>query len=147
MHLPEIRAWDQVSGMELFVKIVSRSITLLFLQEVPFLVLEYASSMSATVISLTCNCNEVIVSSRREICLSQKSTLCCQIISFDSFNVNFWLVHYALLFLLNWDICVLDSELPCKWNTESRRLLLTLFFHKQGRSKLRRFSTHASLLE
>ena len=42
--------------MELFVKIVNRSITLLFLQEVPFLVLKYASSMSATAISLTRSC-------------------------------------------------------------------------------------------
>ena len=67
----KIRAWDQVSGLGLFVKIVNRSITLLFLQEVPFLVFEYSSSMSATAISLTCShcgliyiCDKVIVSSR-----------------------------------------------------------------------------------
>ena len=35
-------------GMELFVEIINRSITLQFLQEVPFLVFEYALSMSAT---------------------------------------------------------------------------------------------------
>ena len=54
-----------------------------------------------------------------------------------SFNI------YALMFLPNSNICVLDSELPCKWNIESRRLLLILFFHEQGRSSLRRFINHA----
>ena len=75
-----------------------------------------------------------------------KNTSCCHIMSFDLFNVNFWLVHYALLFLPNPNICVLDSELPCKWNIESRKLLLTLFFHEQERSSLRRFSTHYFLI-
>ena len=86
-----------MSGLGLFLKIVNRSITLLFLQEIPFLVFEYASSMPYC--------------------------------------------FYRI------QICVLDSELPCNRNIESRRLLLTLFFHEQGRSSLRRFSTHASLLE
>ena len=131
-----------------FVKIVNRFITLLFLQEVPFLVFEYASSMSATAILLTgAVCDEVNVSSMWDICLSQKNALCCHIMSFDLFNVNFWLKHYVLLFLPNSNVCVLNSEPPCKWNIESRRLLLTLFLHKQGRSSLRRFSTHTSLLE
>ena len=54
-------------------------------------------------------------------------------------------MHYAALFLPNSNICVLDSELLCERNIESCRLLLALFFHKQGSSSLRRFSTHASL--
>ena len=75
LHLPEIKSGpDQVSGMGLFVRIVHKSITLLFSQEVPFLVFEYASSVSAT-ISLIYGC--------------LKNTLCCQIMSFDLFNVNF----------------------------------------------------------
>ena len=55
--------------------------------------------------------------------------------------------HVKFFFLPNSNICVLDSELPCNRNIESRRLLLTLFFHEQGRSSLRKFITHASLLE
>ena len=74
-----------------------------------------------------------------------KNMLCCHIMSFDLFNKNFWLVHYAALFLPNSNVCVLDSELLCKRSIESCRLLLALFFHKQGSSSLRRFSTHASL--
>ena len=42
--------WDQVPRMGLFVEIVNISVTLLFLQEVPFLVFDYALSMSATAI-------------------------------------------------------------------------------------------------
>ena len=55
--------------------------------------------------------------------------------------------HVKFIILPHSNICVLDSELPSKRNIESRRLLLTLLFHEQGRSSLRRFSTHASLLE
>ena len=40
----------------LFVKIVNRSITLLFSQEVQSGMFGYASSVSATAISLTCGC-------------------------------------------------------------------------------------------
>ena len=46
----KIRVWDQVPRMGLFVEIVNISVTLLFLQEVPFLVFDYALSMSATAI-------------------------------------------------------------------------------------------------
>ena len=55
--------------------------------------------------------------------------------------------HVKFIFLPNSNICVLDSELPCNKNIESCRLLLTLFFHEQGRSSPRRFITHASLLK
>ena len=51
----KIRAWIQVSGMSLYVKIVcNSSITLLFLTRGS--VFEYASGVSATAISLTYGC-------------------------------------------------------------------------------------------
>ena len=54
-----------MSGKGHFVKKVNRSIILLFLGEVPFLVFEDAPSMSTTDISLDVSlCDEVIVSSR-----------------------------------------------------------------------------------
>ena len=57
LHLPEIKSGpDQVSGMGLFVKIVNRSITLLFLLEVPSRMFEYASAVSVTATPLTYGC-------------------------------------------------------------------------------------------
>ena len=51
LHLPEIKSGpEQVSRMGLFIKVVNRSVTLLFLQDVPPSVFEYASSVSATAI-------------------------------------------------------------------------------------------------
>ena len=114
-----IGAWVEVPGMGHFVKIVNRSITLLFLQEASSLVFEYARSMSATAISLKYS---YLWWSDCGLC----ERYVCHIMPFDLFNVNFWLAHYALLFLTNSNICGLDSELPCKRNIESRRLLLTL---------------------
>ena len=74
---------------------------------------EYGSSMSATAVSLTCSClrwSHCLVSVRDTS--KSKNTLCCHIMSFYLFNVGFWLVHYALLFLPNSNISVLDSEFP-----------------------------------
>ena len=54
LHLLEIKSGpDQVPVMALFTKIVNRSITLLFLQDVPSWMSEYSSSVSATAVSLT----------------------------------------------------------------------------------------------
>ena len=60
------------------------------------------------------------------ICLSKKNTLCCHIISFHLFNVNFCLCAVCLIVLPDSNIYVLDSILPCKRNIESLRLILTL---------------------
>ena len=108
-------------------KIVYRSIMSLFSQEVPSLVLKYASSVSVTAISLTYSClwwSECWLGERYvQVKKTHYAVTLCHLIYL------LWIFdfpHYALLFLPNSNICDLDSELPCKRSIKSRKLLLTL---------------------
>ena len=135
-------------AMGIFVKIVNRSITLLFSQEVMRWMFEYASSVSVTAISVRYGCLWWSDCWLGEIRLSQKTHYAVTLCHLIYLMWNFDFAQYASLFSPNLDICVLGSELSCKRNIESHRLPLTLYVLSQTkRSNLGRCNTNVSLLE
>ena len=143
VHLPQIKPRPpQVSEIGLFVKIVNRSITLLFLQEVTLGVWIYFVSV--------CRCYLIDIwlsvmkwsLTRREICLSQKSILCRHIVSFGLFNVNFWRCILCLTGFIWFNYTGLGFRTSLfKRDSENRRLLLTLRCSLTTREDLWRFRT------
>ena len=117
--------------MGIFVKIVNRSLTLLFSQGFHLRCLNMLpwcqTLLSHWHIAV---CDEVIVDQVRDMSKSKKKTHCA--VTLCHLIYLMWIfdfAHYALLFLPNSNICVLDSELQCKRNIESRRLLFIDSMH------------------
>ena len=138
----------QVSGIGLFVKIVNRSITLLFSQEVTLGVWIYFVSVCRLyLIDIWLSVMKWSLT-RWEICRSQKSILCRHIASFGLFNVNFWRCTLCLTGFTWFNYTGLKFRTsPFKMDSENRRLLLTLRCSLTIREDLWRFRTCAFPLQ